>query len=323
MSAARVKLVVGLVVVAGVAFAAYLRLYAQPRAALLDESASLRNEVGLYEDALSSRRGASAALGEIAGTTLGATPAQIEGRLRTALGEIARDCGLEDVVPNSGSPRAAVNPAARSSPRLPRSFTELLERQADFYVVEGSLTGVGTLDEALRTLATVQAQAWAHRVGAVTVRPVGMQRDQFELRIDRIATLLMPDLADPDAPAPGWRPLSEADALRWASITDKNIYRLPEAPPEPEPVAEAPPPPPPAGPAYGDWKLTGVTRGSSGIRVEMVNLRDSRQISLEVGEAVLDAQLAEVGRFSALFKIGDSLCEVGLGQTLAQRREIP
>lgn len=324
MKSSVIKIIAGVALVGGVGAYAYVRLFASPRTALVHEITSLQRGIVQYEDALRQQQGDKARLEAIGATTLGATQAQVESRFRSSLGEIARHCGLEQVVPNSGEARAVTNPAAQSSPPIRGEFGRMLKADPDFYVVQGSLTGVGTLDQVLETLATVQSQAWAHRVGSVTVRPIGAERAQFELRIDAISTIMMPDIVSAEASAPAWSALTERERKTWASVTAKNMFRLP-SPPEAEvtEVAAPPAPEPAPKPSYDQWKLTALPGGRTGSLAGLVNLSTGEQKFLEVGDSVLDAQLAEIDRFSAVFELAGQRCEVQIGQTLAERREIP
>lgn len=325
MTASRLKLLIIGVVVIGLGLLAYYRLYDKPRRVIVDDIATLKTSIDSYEQMLADARGSKARLQRIASTTLGESQAVVEARFRSSLGEIARHVALTDVVANSGRPKAAMNPAASSSPRVPGEFGKMLGRGADFYVLEGSLTGVGTLDQVLTALATVQSQSWVHRIGAVTIKPVGADRERFELRLDAIATIIMPDLVDPDAPSPGWTTVTRDQTQRWAPIVSKNIFRVPRAAPPP-PVtntAPEPEPTPPATPPYDQWQLTGLPGGTSGRVAAMSNTRTNESLLLELGAYVLDAQLIELDRFSAIFQIGDGRYEVLMGQTLAERREIP
>lgn len=326
MMASRIKaVIIFAIVVAGATFG-YFKVYEWPRRDIDDGIQAFRASIQAHEQRIDETRGTTERLRRVAATTLGDTHAEVEARFRSRLGEIARAGGLQEVVANSGRPLAAVNPGGSSSPRVPGEFGRMLGRGIDFYVVEGSLSGVGSLDQALTVLATVQAQAWVHRIGAVTIRPLGNEREQFELRLDGIATLLMPDLVDPEAPAPEWVALQRDDAQRWAPIVEKNIFRVPAVeapPPPPAPKQDPPKPPPPAPPPYADWRLTGLPGGTSGMVAAMSNVRTGESRLLEVGATVLDAQLIEIGRFSAIFQIGGIRFEVLMGQTLAERREIP
>jgi hypothetical protein len=325
MSSARIRSIVAFVVVACVVYFAYRNVYANPRAESIDKIGVIRGDIEQFRTRLGEHTDVERRLDRIASTTLGGDAAQVEHRLRRALGEIGRHAGLQDIVVDSGTPRAAPNPAGSSMPRIGGDFGKMLKQGADFYVVSASLRGVGTLDDALEALAIVQSQAWAHRVGSVTIKPEGLARELFEIRIDAISTLLMPDLVDADAPAPSWSPVNDSATARWAPIVSKNVFRTPVAPPvespapTPEPIAGTAPPAPP----YADWKLTGLPSGQSGSVAGLSNTKTGENLLLEVGGTVLDAQLFEVDRFSAVFEIGESRFVVQIGQTLAQRQEIP
>lgn len=327
MTASRIKLLIIGILIVGAGALAYLRVYEGPRRVIADDIQTLRTSVKSYEQLLADTDDNGARLRSVASTTLGGSQAVVEARFRSSLGEIARHVGLADVVANSGRPRAAMNPAGASSPRVPGEFGRMLGRGVDFFVVEGSLTGVGTLDQTLTALATVQSQSWVHRIGAVTIRPMGAERDVFEIRLDGIATMLMPDLVDDSMPSPQWQPLEREESVRWAPIVEKNIFRIPQAAPPPAPppapTPDPPAPTPPPAPPYHEWQLTGLPGGVSGKVAAMSNTRTGESRLLEPGAYVLEAQLIEIDRFRAIFQIGGIRYEVLMGQTLAERREIP
>ena len=316
----RVKLAVISVVLIGGAAWGFHKVYQKPRKTLVDDIAALRSSIDGLEQMIDEVRDTKSRLEAVAATTLGDRQAEVEARFRSSLGEIARHTGLTDIVANSGSPRPAMNPA--SAARLRGEFGTLLKKGVDFYMIDGSLSGVGTLDQVLAVLATVQAQPWAHRVGGVTIKPTGPEdAGQFEMRLDAITTMLMPEIVDPDSPGPGWRPLEPHESDRWAAIVQKNIFRVPraEAPPV---VAQPEVTPEPAKPPYHEWRLTGLPGGTSGQVAGMTNSRTGESRLLEEGDQVLDAQLIYIDRFSTVFEIAGVRYEVLMGQTLADRREI-
>jgi len=326
MKHARAKLLVGAVLVAGAGAYGYYKVYESPRADIDRQIDALRASGGQFEDRLDEERGTTARLEAVASTTLGATEAKVEARFRSSLGEIARHVGLTEVVANSGRARPAPNPAGASSPRIRGDFGRLLAEGADFYVIEGSLSGIGSLAQVLTALSTVQAQPWAHRVTTVSIKPANRERTQFEIRMDGISTLLTPDLVDESFEGPGWTPIDPREASRWAPIVEKNMFRTPVAPPPaPEPVTPEPEPDPPApaSPPYADWRLTGLPAGTTGRVAGFTRVSTGQSQLLEAGHSVLDAQLTEINRFSVVIEIEGVRYEVLIGQTLAERREIP
>ena len=76
-----------------------------------------------------------------------------------------------------------------------------------------------TATTATTTAASVTSTATSVAAHTVTIRPIGDEREAFDLRIDGIGTVMLPDVVDASAPAPSWSPLTEreTDVLRAAS----------------------------------------------------------------------------------------------------------
>ena len=296
------------------------RLYLSPAASLRTALRADRADIASFEQGLEGRNKVGSSLAAIAATTLGATEEEVDARLRNRLNEIAGGGGLTEVVVESNAPVPVRNPAGE---RIKSGFGRTLRGQTDFRVVRGSVTGTGPLEKVMRALATFQSQPWVHRVESFSVKPVGKERDRFELRVG-VATLMMPDLLAQDAAPPPIATLSERDGSRWAAVVTKNVFKEPPAPPPaPAPVvvqASAPAAPPPS--PYAEWRLTGVVESRLGIEAWLRNSRSGQTVALPVGGEVASAKLVSAGGERAVFEIDGKRFEVTNGQALSERRPL-
>lgn len=303
----------------GLAWYGYRVMFANQRNALLAETQDLRDDTASYEKDLERQKAIRDRLTAIAQTTLGKQFDRVDHRLRTGLSRVGQDAGLSDVVVSSSPPKDERNPAAVARD-MDRAMQDRIKKMPNFSVVRAQVKGTGTLAQVLQALAMYDCQPWIHRVDALSIRPVGREREKFEIKLD-VATIWMPDLSvdDPNDPAivaPG-----EGGIEAIAAITGKNVFRIPPAP-TPAPVREVaarPAPPSNLAPAWGEWKLTGVISGRRGLEALMVNTRDGERKVLAPGTAVLGATLVSGAGEEATFELEGAMWTVRTGATLADR----
>ena len=295
----------------------YLYLYDAPKR---DLERKTEQQIGAnrgLEGELRDQRRVDEALKAFAATTLGGSTGEVAARFRSALNDIAGQCGLAEVMVNSRNPTDQFNPGGISKVSSPSGLRATLKKQKDFSVISGDLEGKGTLEQVLRATATVQAQPWVHRVDSFAIKPEGKERDVFSLKLG-VSTILMPDLAPKAAPEVQIKAVEPSAGL--AAIIEKNMFK------EPAPVvvradlpseaANGVPPPPP----YADWKLTGVIESRLGVEAFMLNVRSGERVTLPTGAVVADARFVSGKGETAVFEIGGQQYEVLNGQTLQQRR---
>lgn len=311
----------GAVVLAGGAWMGYSRVYAGPMAEARADLVRFRRAASAYERDLESAPGVKARLREIGATTLGTSEEAVAHNFRSLLHEAAAMGGLSQITISENRTANETNPAMQARlAGVPRSES----RTVDFWVMNGEIRGIGTLDQVARTLALSDRQSWIHRVPSFSVAPVNDARDLFDVRI-AVATLILPDMPPPaDRPA-AVTPLEPGAEAAWASIVSKNVFRIPDpaapaAPPALPPTQSVPdvpaaPPPQP----YFAWRLAGVMDGARGVRVVMVNDQAGQSVAVGVGESVLDAALVRASGESAVFSVDGVEFEVRLGRTLADR----
>ncbi len=315
-----VRLLVAAIVVGVAGWIAYGRLYGTPRERLLDELSTLEAQNASLEGAIARVPELRRRLREAVSGAFGGSADQADHALRTALAEVAHQAGLQDVSIATDRPQGRANPYTKAR-RTSSSLRRLLRDQRDFAVIGGRVDGRGTLEQAMRLIASMQSQGWVARVTSFTIKPIGEAREQFEITL-RTESLYVPDLID-EAQAE----VVPADPVLLARIEPvvmKNVFRYdPPEPEVPQRVAVEEPPAAVSSPAWGEWKLTGIVQGREGIEAWVRNLRTGQWLTLRVGQAVIDARLLDAGGERAVFEIDGRQYEVFAGQTLAQRREIP
>lgn len=313
----------GGVVVALAAWMGADRVYLRPSAAIRAEADTLRERTEWFDSSARGVRETRVALRDIASTMLGREQMVVEHRLRGLLSELAAREGLSEVVVTHGRPRGVENPAQDRGSGVSRGLRRLLGERPDFAVVQARLKGEGTLEQTLRTLASVRAQPWAHRIEGFSISPKGRERRVFELKVD-LATVFAGDLATDSAETPALVPAEETALGVVQRLTARDPFRLaepvaaaPPAAPRPAPVTRAPPAPP-----YDRWRVTGVleTSDGAGVVVEVMLARtDTGELrTLRVGDAVLDASLVEAAGETAVFELEGKRIAIRTGQTLAQ-----
>jgi hypothetical protein len=305
-------------------------------------AASLEGEIARYRGAMAERDSTMGDKGKISRTlkkasetTLGTNEEHVSAALRKALNEVVTHYRLADASVTSARPMALKNPAAQ------KGLAELRDRKwkeakgtPDFYVLPATINGKGTLDQAVRVLATLEAQPWVHKIDSFSIRPLGQARDRVELTVS-LGTMYMADAGGAGVRAGEgvkWSPVSEAAYAAWQPLVSKNVFA---EPPAPAPVAAAaaapapavasappPPPPPPPAPAYEQWRVTGVTMGAQGPELMVVNLQTRQWLTLLTGGVVLDARFTGAVGETARISIGDKEFEVKTGQALSERTPV-
>jgi len=237
-------------------------------------------------------------------------------QMRTLLAQIGQASRLVDLKVTDLPARDAVSPAVRS---FSGTAAATLRQKPDFVVLPGSLEGTGTLDQVLATLASLQSQPWVHRVEGFSLRPIGRRADRLALKAE-VSSLLMPDLAPRDIPAPEVAPTPPAAEALWRPVALRELFKDP-------PVAQAPPPsqpaPDPAASPLAQWRLAGLVISEHGTEAIFAPVAGGAGLTVRQGESILNAKLVggrltEDGEVAVLDLNGERF-EVRLGQTLAAR----
>ncbi len=331
----RLMMLVGIGVVGALGASWEYQSYKKKAAALDDEVTRYTAALAERDDRMSDKARVARELKKAAETTLGTDEEKVTAALRKALNEVVSHYKLADASVTSARPAALKNPAAQ------RGVVELRDKKwrdakaaADFYVIPATINGKGTLDQALRIMATLEQQAWVHKIDSFSIRPLGKDRDRVELTV----TLGTVYLTDAGGVRPGesvnWTPASEAQYAAWQPLAAKNVFKEPAppaapvaaapvaAPPTNVAAAPPPPPPPPPAPAYDQWRISGITRGAGGPELMIVNLQTKQWLSLVIGGVVLDAKFLDASGETARISIGDKEFEVKAGQVLSERTPV-
>ncbi len=321
--------VVGVAVVGGGGWLLADRLFVREYRAVVKKTAEYRGFEKTYEDRASGAREVKVGLREAARTMLGAEEAVVEHHLRGMLSEVAERNGLGSVVVTHGGPRAVGSPADERGSRISRELRRKLGERADFAVVRGRVQGLGTLEQCVRTLADLRAQAWVHRIEGFTITPKGRDNGVFELKAD-YATIYAPDLIEAGDETPGLASpvASDVEALRTIVARApfafaEPVAEAPSAPPPPPVVVRNDPSPAPPPPPYDKWRVTGVLEsleGEVGVEVMLYRADTGEALNLRVGQTVLGARLTGASGEQAWFEKDGAPVVVRAGETLDRAR---
>ena len=299
------------------------------------ERGKLDAEIARYETGLESREVELLDAGKVkksfdalCAISLGATEEESNAAIRRALNEMAAFVGLKQAAVSTSSARPVINPAAKA--RL-REYSARAERERpDFQAISATLTGEGSLDQAVRTVALLDSQDWVCRIDGFGMRAFGKEREGIDLSVTVTAMFLPGRRTAIGAETGGriWSPIDEARLDPWRAIVSKNVFKEPRPPPpppvQPQPeataIAQAAPPPPPPAPSLADWRVSAVVQGRGGPELWIVNQKTSETKMLAVGSQVLEAVFVTGSGESARIRIGQDTFEVRLGSTLAERK---
>lgn len=320
--------------VIGVIWYGYVAFYARPRAKLVKQIEETTLRADAIEETLSGQFEVADRARALSATALGSNLSEVSARFRDGLSRIAETSGLKNVLVDHGEPREPQNPARAASGVSSWLKSQLRSSGGDFQVLRGTVKGSGTLDQALRAIGLLQAQAWAHRIESVTLRSAATKEGQparCEVSVEVLtmippgatATELTITLLDERANAVISSIVSK-DSLRRVLLTAEQTQRevtVVAAPPTgdankpqvPAPIAFAP---------YEEWRLTGIASGRTGVQAFFVNIKNSQQVTVYRGGFVLDAVLIEASGEVAVFEIGGKRYELRNGQTLDLRKPL-
>ena len=176
------------------------------------------------------------ALQAYADRTLGDNLEAVDHELRTRLNRIGEEVGLSKLSVGTGRVRRMESPARNLPPFRPHRE---LREELDFVEVEASVSGVGSLEAAMRLVHRIEAEPWMKRVVQVRLQPRD-NGERFVVTI-RLVTLYLPGRT----PA---RPLETVADLggfeRYQLLVRRNPFRLAV---EPLTTPRQPAAPPPAG----------------------------------------------------------------------------
>lgn len=297
------------------------RFYLEPAETRRGQAAALRQNIERLEGQLRPQFEVNARLKELARNGLAPQPDLADHQLRTLLSRIGQAAGLEEIKASTGPVREQVNPAVRF---FSASQQTRLRQRPDFLVLPGRLEGVGDPERVLAALASISVQPWAHRVSGVSLRPAGRDTRRLSLKVD-VESMIAPDLAPRSAPEPQIVPTPADAEAALRAVASRDLFSDPPPPvaatpadaPRPAPARE--PQPAPAGPAYEQWRLTGLAVVGGSAEAIFTHTPSSAGSTIRQGERILDLLLVGAGPEAAVLEIDGRKFEVRLGATLASR----
>lgn len=302
---------------AGLAWWGSQRVYFGPAAQKRAQITGLRQQVDRLREQVAPQFEVRRRLEAIAATGLSPQRDLAAHQMRTLLSQIGQACGLGELKVTDLPAREAISPAVRA---FTGSAASTLRQKPDFVVLPGSMEGTGTLEQALSVLAALQSQPWIHRVEGFSLRPAGRRAERVVLKVE-VSSLLMPDLAPRERPAPEVAPTPPAVEALWRPVALRELFResavaQAPAPPRPEPT-------PPTVSPYTQWRLAGLVIGEGGAEAIFAPVAGGPGLTVRQGETILDARLVggrmtEEGEAAVLEMNGERFL-VRLGQTLAAR----
>ncbi|MGE4198575.1 MAG: hypothetical protein AB7G11_15805 [Phycisphaerales bacterium] len=320
------------VAVAGVVAWQY-RVYAGQRDHLNERIKAYSHDIQVRDQAMEERAKLMRELKAMGATTFGSEEEKVTASFRKALNEMVAHFGLIEASVTSSRSVGVKNPAVEARVR---EFSKMMNKEQraaaslpDFLAVSGTLSAKGTLEQALRVLATLQVQPWIHRIDGFSLRPVGREGSRVEMSVMLTTTYFSDPRLREGTDEVGWRPVREAEFAAWMPIVLKNMFREPapaaavaanDAPPPPETsgaTAEPPPPPP-----YDEWRISGVARGAKGPILMVVNERTHEWRTIDAGGTILDATFVSSQGEVAEITIGQERFAVRTGQRLSERSRI-
>ncbi len=330
----RLKIAGAGLIAAGVVWFGAHTMYLRPRAALDSQIEAMTSEVDGLKQRLGERRDVDARASQIFQRTLSAKEDALSARFRDGLARVCEMNGLTGVVVDHAKPQADSSPLLDVR-GLQSDLKKKLRAEPDFFVVRGTAKGSGTLEQVIATIAAAQIQPWIHRVDGFTIRPIGKERERYELTLN-VATIFAPGFAprkkgvvEEPEPTIVAIPTDLLEITRRVASRDPFRRAKPDmtAPPPvvvAGPATDGQPSPPPAAPfaPYEEWRLAGLAAGRSGPEALFVNVKSGAKKTLQRGGSLLDAVFVEGAGEKAFLEIGGKRFELNLGETLAARRPL-
>ena len=283
-------------------------MYLGPRVEVEQRRAKLIADVNRYRSGVDDGLRLRTELQAYADRTLGGDLEAVDHELRTRLNRIGEEVGLKKLSVGTGRVRSMETPA-RNVAAL-RANKELRD-ELDFVEVEASVSGVGSLEAAMRLVHRIEAEGWIKRIVQVRLQPRD-NGERFVVTI-RLVTLYLPGRA-PAGPVETVADLGGFE--RYQPLVRRNPFRLAA-----KPVAAAPQPvaPKPAG-QHRKWVLTGVVSGPDGVEVWLLHADSGQSRRLSIGQSIQGVRLVAAAGDTADFEFGEDRFTVPVGRPLAPKR---
>jgi hypothetical protein len=312
------KRTLGIILLAGIAilivYILYSSVHAKPMAKMRLQLAAWSDGKSQMLASLQDADSVRAELISLSENTLGQSPELAEHRLRTLLSELCTAAGLSEYVISCKEPKMLGSPAANEKPK---EFSQEQRRLADCIVQETTISGQGSYEACMRSVAMLEAQSWLARVSNISIQPVGKDRAAFAI-VAGVTSLVLPDVATELTGENSFVHDPEASLLASSISRNPFVISAPEpvvAASERKPVEKSRPKPKP----FGDWLVSGVMHTSSGGELILSNRRTGSSVSLRPGGQILGLTISAIENEFILLTEGESGYRVALGQSLAER----
>lgn len=274
--------------------------YFTPKAELRERIDTLNAQIARQEETLETRSRLDTRLKRIVDRTLGSDVETVDHHVRTRLNRIAEEIGLTGAAVSTKTPSAKRTPATS---RFPGNARREMREELDFVELEVTVSGEGTLQQAIALVDRIAAEPWIKRTGNLRIDPK-QNGERFGVTL-QLATLFLPGREPAAHEVAAYDP---ARLTRFARLFETNPFHLPPPPaPAPPPTRQAERPTPPSPPAfqYGQWVVTGVAQGAStsGGEVWLKHRTSGETRRLALGEKLHEAVLLAVEVDAAVFAI--------------------
>jgi len=294
-------------------------VYFTPRAQLAGQIERSRTNLTSIRTAAKRHIELKGQMQALADRTLGATREEVEAALRARLNRIGEEIALASASVSTGQQRPRESPMQRAELR-----NNPLRGENDFVELDGTISGEGSLAQAIELVDRIEAAPWLKRINSVVIDPKdGGERFGITVRLTTVYLPTVPPEAGAAHATVAAYDGAGVQALR--DLIESNPFRVPPAPA----VAEAPQPPvesveehraPPYD--YAQWRITMITHSSRGREVWLINTTNNESRTLAAGETLRDMHFVGAREDSAEFQLGEKRFTIEVGDTLAERTRI-
>jgi hypothetical protein len=303
----------GVCVAAIIGFAFGARWFTDDRAAARRKLLTAENAITQIGGLAPTREKLARDLKAVVNRTFGPDQAATDSALRSRLNRIGEEIRLSDLRVATGTPTMRVSPAKRLLPKVRDQ-----RYYDDFVEVPATITGSGTLEQALRLVHRVEVEPWLKRIDSVALEE---EKEGERIKVTvKLTTIFLPGQKGTADLRPSDAELERFERLR--PIVQANPFRIPTPPKQqPTEVAAAPAPPPaaPAGFPYDQWHVTSLVSGPLGPEAWLRNAATGETRVVTPGQAIGDAIFVDFEIDIAQFRQGDASFRVQIGRPLTDR----
>ena len=245
--------------------------------------------------------------------TLGGDLETVDHKLRSRLSRLVEHAELQNKsVGPTGGARTILSPAKS----VFRGAQRELGEDPDFVELECPVSGVGTLEQVLKLIDSIEAEPWIKRIDELRLDP---SDNGAKVRVDlRLTTLFMPQ-RKPSGNGSAMT-VSAPRTERFAALVSHNPFRVP--PPSPNPPPDKPATAGPAEFQYGQWQVTGIAQTAVGPEVWLRNAQGKQTKYLNVGDKLHEMVFVRTDGETAEFQLGVQRFSIAVGKNLNDRTPV-